>query len=103
MPNKNIVILAGHLGADPESKLGRNSNYARFRLATSYGKDEKKKTQWHNCIIWGSQATELCLSAEKGDAVYAIGRIEYREHEGKWYTDIVCESVSVLKREDKDE
>lgn len=103
MPNINMVVLAGHLGADPESGTTKNGNvYAKFRMATSYGKDDKKKTHWHQCQIWGSQAADLAMSAVKGDAVYVIGRIEYREFEGKWYTDIVCESVSVKKR-DNDE
>lgn len=103
MPNLNYVILAGHLGADPEVKTTESGiPFAKFRLATSYGRDERKKTTWHNCQIWGSQAAELGMSAEKGDAVYCIGRIENREYDGKWYTDIICESVSVKKREAKD-
>ena len=99
MPNTNMVILEGHLGKKPEAKEFKSGVVCcNFTLATTMGKGEKAKTQWHQCKVWGSQATDLALNADKGDVVSLKGRIEYREYEKKWYTEIIADMVHMTKK-----
>ena len=102
MPNTNIVILQGHLGKDPESKeLSSGVIVCNFSLATSMGKDDSKKTQWHMCKAFGSQAAELAMNGRTGDVVSLTGRIEYRKYEDKYYTDIVVDHMRLTKKKTK--
>jgi single-strand DNA-binding protein len=102
MPNTNIVVLEGHLGKKPEAKEFKGGVIScNFTVATSMGKGEKAKTQWHNCQIWGSDATNLALNADKGDVVSLKGRIEYREYNGKWYTEIKVDHLHLTKKSSK--
>lgn len=82
----NEITLIGNLGADPEVKQLGDSALSNLSLATtrSYKKDDewKEETQWHRVSLWRE------FKAKKGDLVYIKGRVEYREHEGKWYTTI---------------
>ena len=64
-------------------------------MATSESYKDKdgnwqEKTQWHQISVWQE------LKAEKGDLLYVEGKIEYREHEGKYYTDIIAEKCRKL-------
>ena len=102
MPNTNIVILEGHLGKDPESKeLNGGVIVCNFSIATSTGRDEKKRTQWHSCKCFGSQATELAMNGRTGDVVSLTGRIEYRKWEEKYYTDIIADHLRLAKKKGK--
>lgn len=99
MPNTNIVILEGHLGSEPEAReLGSGVIVCNFSLATSTGRDEKKKTQWHSCKIFGSLATELAMNGRTGDVVSLKGRIEYRKWEDKYFTDIIVDYLKLTKK-----
>jgi len=98
----NKVILIGNLGNDPEVKtLSGGNKVANFSMATSESykdKDGQKvtSTQWHKCVVWGKLA-DVCESYLKiGSKVFVEGSIEYREHEGKYYTDIKVRSLQML-------
>jgi single-strand DNA-binding protein len=86
----NKVTLIGNLGKEPEIKtVGNDKKMSKFSIATSESyKDKdgewKQKTQWHNVTAWSE------VKADKGDTLYVEGKIEYREHEGKYYTDIIA-------------
>lgn len=86
----NRVTLIGRLGKEPEIKtVGSDKKLSKFSIATSESyKDAsgqwQEKTQWHNITAWSE------VKAEKGDTLYIEGKIEYREHEGKYYTDIIA-------------
>lgn len=88
----NEVILVGRIGKDPEVKSIGENTLTKFSLATSESyKDKsgewKEKTQWHQVSIWRE------AKLQKGDLVFLKGKIEYREHEGKWYTEIIADKV----------
>ena len=89
----NKVTLIGNLGKEPEIKtVGNDKKMSKFSIATSESyKDKdgewKQKTQWHNVTVWSE------VKADKGDTLYVEGKIEYREHEGKYYTDIIASYV----------
>lgn len=82
----NEVTLIGRLGNDPEVRQAGKATVSRLKVATTrnYKKDGEwqEETQWHTVDVWRE------FKASKGDLVYVSGRVEYREHEGKWYTSI---------------
>src|ERR1700735_4109790 len=97
---KNSVRLVGNLGMDPEVKsFDNNKKLARFSIATneSYknAKGEKvTETQWHNLVIWGTQAQLAGDMLKKGDEIAVEGKLSnnnYTDKDGnKRY---VCEVV----------
>lgn len=87
--NVNKVILAGRLGADPETKtLGSGSEVCNFTIATSEkwkDKDGNKqeRTEWHRCTAWGKLA-EICGKyLSKGKLVYVEGSLKTRSWDDK--------------------
>lgn len=86
----NKVIIKGRLGKDPETTNG----VVKFSVATSekYEKNGEKveKTQWHNIVAFGKLGEILSKYFKKGDEIFIVGKIEYNEHEGKYYTSIIA-------------
>jgi single-strand DNA-binding protein len=85
----NRVTLIGRIGKEPEVKTFGEKTLTKFSFATSESSKDKngewqEKTQWHQVSYWNN--TKL----EKGDMLFIEGKIEYREHEGKYYTDIIA-------------
>ena len=104
---RNSVHLIGRLGMDPEVKsFDNNKKVARFSLATdeSYknAKGEKvEETQWHNLVVWGSQATVAEKFLKKGKEIMIEGRLTTRkwesEKEGtKYITEIIVNDILML-------
>ena len=79
----NKVIMAGHLGRDPEVRhTSTDKVVANFSLTTTEkGKDDNTYDSWHRVVAWGKLAervgTELC----KGSVVYVEGRLSTRSWE----------------------
>jgi single-strand DNA-binding protein len=85
----NRVTLIGRIGKEPEQKTFGEKTLTKFSFATSESSKDKngewqEKTQWHQVSYWNS------IKLEKGDMLFIEGKIEYREHEGKYYTDIIA-------------
>jgi single-strand DNA-binding protein len=85
----NRVTLIGRIGKEPEQKTFGEKTLTKFSFATSESSKDKngewqEKTQWHNVSYWNN------IKLEKGDMLFIEGKIEYREHEGKYYTDIIA-------------
>ena len=86
--SKNLVVLIGNLGNDPDIKHTQNDQkVANVSLATNegyYNKDKewKEATAWHRLVLWNNQA-ERASDWSKGDKVYVQGRIVYRKWEDK--------------------
>jgi single-strand DNA-binding protein len=85
----NRVTLIGRVGKEPEQKTFGEKTLTKFSFATSESSKDKngewqEKTQWHNVSYWNN------IKLEKGDMLFIEGKIEYREHEGKYYTDIIA-------------
>ena len=85
----NNVTLIGRVGKEPEQKQFGEKTLTKFSFATSESSKDKngewqEKTQWHQISYWNNS------KIEKGDMLYITGKIEYREHEGKYYTDIIA-------------
>jgi single-strand DNA-binding protein len=85
----NRVTLIGRIGKEPDQKTFGEKTLTKFSFATSESSKDKngewqEKTQWHQVSYWNN------IKLEKGDMLYVEGKIEYREHEGKYYTDIIA-------------
>lgn len=103
----NKAILIGNVGKDPEVKEFNGNKLAKFSLATTkkWKKDgePQEKTQWHNIQAWRGLAEVIEKYVKKGMKLYIEGEIEYREHDGKYYTDIVASDMQMLSFVDKPE
>lgn len=118
---QNIVILAGNIGQDPETRTTQGgTRITHFTLATSRpryseGKvvrDEKgyrvQDTEWHRITAFnglGKTVQDYCKSGMK---VLVRGRIHYtkwKDQEGndRYGSEIIAETVDFLSRAQQSE
>lgn len=88
----NKVSLIGRIGNIDVKDTKSGDKLTSLSLATSESYKDKngewqEKTEWHRCTIFKE------FKADKGDLCYLEGKITYREHEGKYYTDIIASYV----------
>lgn len=76
----NNITIHGTVGQDPELRFSAsNTAVLTFSVADNYGKDDKKKTTWHNVIVFGKVAENVANSIAKGTTVLITGRYEQEE------------------------
>jgi single-strand DNA-binding protein len=107
MAGKNLVILVGRLGKDPETRyLQDGKAVTNFSIATSdewkdkQTGEKKEKTEWHNIVTWGKLA-EICGEyLQKGRQVYLEGKLQTRKWEkdgiDRYSTEVVASEVQFL-------
>lgn len=83
---KNLVILIGRLGQDPETKQVGDTTLCIFPLCTSekYKNKQGEKiedTTWHNIEIWGKLADVAGQYLKKGSLVSIDGKIKMYQYE----------------------
>lgn len=99
----------GFLGSDPEIKnFENNRKLARLSLATneSYKNGEGNwvvDTQWHQLVMWDSQAVFAENKLEKGAEISVEGRLVSRSYKDKtgqvrYVTEIVVQKVLMLSK-----
>ena len=104
---KNLVILIGNLGGDPEVRYTDNGTaVATFSLATT----EKRKgqdgqvqelTEWHRIVAW-KRLAEICGEyLAKGSKVYIEGKLQTRKWKDqaggdRYTTEIVAWEMKML-------
>lgn len=107
---KNLIILIGNAGQDPEiRKLENGTSVAKVSLATKESwKDKdgnwKDETQWHSLQLWRDMA-DRAINIKKGSLVYVEGKVTYRKYTDKDgvernATDIVVSSFRVLDKKE---
>lgn len=80
----NQITVTGRIGKDPEIRFTTGGMaVAEFSLADTYGKDDKKKTTWHNCVAFGQLAENIVASVGKGKTLLVTGRYEQEEYTKK--------------------
>ena len=85
--SRNLVILRGNVGQDPEIKaVGSGSKLANLSLATSerwtdkQSGEKKERTQWHRIVVWNEGLVTLLEKyVKKGDTIEVIGQLETRK------------------------
>jgi single-strand DNA-binding protein len=108
MASKNLVILVGRLGKDPEMKYTPDGiAVAKFSIATSDTWKDKNsgekqvRTEWHNIEAW-RRLGEVCGKyLTKGKQIYIEGRLQtdsYEDRDGnkKYFTKIVAREMQML-------
>ncbi|MBI5346607.1 MAG: single-stranded DNA-binding protein [Chlamydiae bacterium] len=81
----NIIHIAGHLGADPETRVTQSGHkVTTFRVGT---KTRKNTTIWWRVTVWGDQFDNMIQYLKKGSAVMVVGDVSapeiYTDKEGK--------------------
>lgn len=76
----NHITVSGKVGQDPELRYTPSGMAVlTFSIADTYGKDEKKKTTWHNITVFNKLAENTANSIGKGSTVIVVGRYEQEE------------------------
>lgn len=80
----NHITVHGKVGQDPEMRYTPSGMaVVTFSVADTYGKDDKKKTTWHNITVFGQLGENTVASIHKGDTVIVSGRYEQDEYTKK--------------------
>jgi|DEB19_MinimDraft_3_1074340.scaffolds.fasta_scaffold86720_2 single-strand DNA-binding protein len=80
----NTLIINGRVGKEPELRYTPSGMAVlELSIVDSYGKDDKKKSTWHNVVVFGTLAENTAGSANKGDTVLVVGRMEQDEYQKK--------------------
>lgn len=102
---KNLVILIGNLGVDPELRYTQSgTQMASFRMATTErwkGQDgqTQEQTEWHRIVAWGKLA-EICGQyLRKGSRVYIEGKLQTRKFQDQNGNE--CHTTEIVAREMK--
>jgi single-strand DNA-binding protein len=110
MSTVNKALLLGRLGKDPEVRTGSDGTMvANFSLATSsYGKDKKEYTEWHNVVAFNKAAEVVQNYCKKGSQVFIEGSIttnKWTDKEGmeRYTTKIVVGRLTLLGKNEKPE
>jgi single-strand DNA-binding protein len=111
--SKNLVILIGTLGRDPEVKnLPSGSVVANVSLATDEGYNDKQsgqkveKTEWHRVTAYGKLAEIIGQYLKKGSRVYFEGKLQTNEWEKdgvkRYTTEIVVNDMLMFDSRSND-
>ena len=100
----NTITVIGNVGRDPELRYANSGTAVlKFSIADNYGRDDNKKTSWHNVTVFGDMAENVGAVLSKGQRVIVIGRneeSEYTTREGetkkKWQ--IIADDVALSLR-----
>ena len=86
----NKVLLIGRLGQDPEMRTTQNGqSVASFSIATNESwrnkeGNQQERTDWHNCVAFGSTAEKyIGPYVKKGTLVSIEGTLQTRSWEDK--------------------
>ncbi len=94
------VIVSGFVARDAELKTvgEKGSSLCRWSVKVDEKVNgDRKEAVWAKCQAWHDVA-RYAASIKKGDTVLCIGKIETNTgNDGKTYTNLVCEFVSVMK------
>lgn len=100
----NHITITGNLGKDPEVRITTSGKtVVEFTIADTHGKDQNKKTTWHNVVVFGDLAQHVANSVTKGNSVVVVGRYEQDEYtkkdgtKGKT-TKVIADEVAVSLR-----
>lgn len=90
MASKNLVILVGNVGADPEVRYAPSGEaLASLRLATTdtwrdkTTGEKKEATEWHRLFFHGRLAEVVQQYVKKGRSLYIEGSLRTRKWQDK--------------------
>ena len=111
--SRNLVILVGNVGRDPETKSTEKGQVSNFSLATSESYTAKSgekvtNTEWHNIVVW-NKLSEICEKyIKKGQQIYLEGSIKTRSWDDKdgvkrYTTEIIASAIQMLGKKESEE
>ena len=103
----NKIMLIGNVGSDPEIRAtSTGARVAKVSLATNRtfqdrSGQQQERTEWHRLTFFGRLADVVEQWVNKGDRLYAEGRIEYSQTQDdqgntRYWTDIVVNEMVML-------
>lgn len=97
----NVLTLTGNLGQDCRTGNVGGTAVVNFSVAMKAGYGDKAQTIWVDCALWGKQAeSRLPEFLVKGQQVAVSGELSTREHDGKTYLQVRCNSVDLIGKRD---
>lgn len=92
----NLLALTGNLGSDCRINQVSGTTVCNFSVAMKSGFGDRAQTIWVDCALWGKAAEgKLPDYLKKGQQVAVTGELSTREHEGKTYLQVRCNSVDL--------
>ena len=84
----NFIHIAGHLGADPETRFTQSGKkVTTFRVATRTRRGQNEDTIWWRVTIWGDQFEKMIPHFKKGSPIMVGGEVHkpeiFNDREGK--------------------
>ncbi len=86
-------LVCGRASRDGEIHTTKSGKEVGSVSVPAYDKQDGT-TSWLTVKGWGHWA-RLLANARKGDSVFAVGRVESRDYEGKTYNDLVVDYACV--------
>lgn len=76
----NYIMIAGHLGADPEVRFtSSGKKVTTLRVATNARRGNTDETIWWRVTIWGEQFDKMISYMKKGSAIVVFGDMQKPE------------------------
>lgn len=76
----NYLMIAGHLGADPEVRFtSSGKKVTTLRVATNARRGNTDETIWWRVTIWGEQFDKMISYMKKGSAIVVFGDMQKPE------------------------
>lgn len=89
-------LIAGRAAKDGQIYATQSGKEVGSVSVPAYDKQDGT-TAWLTVKGWGHWA-RLLANVRKGDSVFAVGRVESHDYEGKTYNDLVADYVCVSAR-----
>ena len=108
MASYNNATIVGYVGSDPEVRSLNEKKVATFRVATSYGKGDRRQTDWHTIVVWSPLAEVVESYVRKSSQVLVSGEIRYRTYTDRnditrQTTEIMCRHLQLLNKVNMDQ
>lgn len=96
----NKAMLAGHLGADPDSRvMPDGTKVTNLRLAVNVWQKGGEVTVWYNISCWGTQFDNIMPHLKKGSAIIVMGNLKppriWTDQSGQPRTQLDVDAVSL--------
>ncbi|MDN3507648.1 MAG: single-stranded DNA-binding protein [Simkaniaceae bacterium] len=83
----NHILVAGHLGGDPETRFtSGGQKVTTFRIASNTRRGGKEETTWYKITVWGEQFDKMMPYIKKGSPIMVAGELSselYQNREGQ--------------------
>ena len=91
----NTITVIGNVGRDPELRYANSGTAVlKFSVADTIGRDDNKKTTWHDITVFGEMAENVGSALSKGQRVIIMGKLQKSKYMGR--DGVEKEKVEVL-------